>query len=324
MTALQGLVVRIDAKRCHVEVEGTLHLLTPRGKLFEDKGQGEEPDRGRRSCPRRPRRGGTAGRSRRSCPRSEQARARQCRRRHSRAGARRERGPGAHRLGDRGPTVPAAHRRSHPRGCRAGRHAGARSCINKLDLEGHPQAEEERSPRCGWSRARAERGSCGRRSTKSLGYAVHLCSVAETRSVSTSCARALRGPHHRVQRPFGRRQVLAPQRDRAGPRPARRFKISGRHREGRHTTTHSSLLRLAIGGHVVDTPGIRNFGLFDLAPRELPAPLPRNATPFSISCGFADCSHTHEPDCAVLAAKERGEIAAARYDAYRELLAELG
>ncbi|MCB9917427.1 MAG: ribosome small subunit-dependent GTPase A [Planctomycetes bacterium] len=90
-------------------------------------------------------------------------------------------------------------------------------------------------------------------------------------------------------------------------------------REGRHTTTHSSLIRLQNGAHVVDTPGIRNFGLFDIDPTEV-AELFREFQPFLGACNFDDCSHEHEPRCAILDAVREGAIPASRHASYLELL----
>jgi ribosome biogenesis GTPase len=94
--------------------------------------------------------------------------------------------------------------------------------------------------------------------------------------------------------------------------------------KGRHTTTAASLLPLAQGGFVVDTPGVREFGFFDVGAAEL-APLFRDFAPFLGRCRFPDCTHTVEPDCAVRAAAEAGEIAPGRYESYlriRESLPE--
>jgi len=91
--------------------------------------------------------------------------------------------------------------------------------------------------------------------------------------------------------------------------------VSERHHEGRHTTAQVSLLRLKVGGYVVDTPGIREFGLWDVSREKLAAYFPEIAA-HAPDCRFPGCSHLHEPDCAVRAAVRRGEIAARRYDSY--------
>ncbi len=91
--------------------------------------------------------------------------------------------------------------------------------------------------------------------------------------------------------------------------------ISARHREGRHTTVRVSLLPLIMGGYVVDTPGIREFGLWEVSQEEVAAYFPE-ISDRATGCRFPVCSHMHEPNCEVKAAVERGEIAASRYDSY--------
>lgn len=91
--------------------------------------------------------------------------------------------------------------------------------------------------------------------------------------------------------------------------------------KGRHTTTHAELHPLdePRGGYVADTPGIRELGLWAVPPTEL-AWCFREFRPHLGQCGFNDCTHLHEPRCAVRAAVARGDIAAARHDSYRRLL----
>jgi ribosome biogenesis GTPase len=85
--------------------------------------------------------------------------------------------------------------------------------------------------------------------------------------------------------------------------------------KGRHTTTEVTLLPLDGGGAVVDTPGIRSFGLWDVQPQELEACFIEFIDRVA-DCKFADCTHRHETGCAVRAAVEAGQIAAERYDSY--------
>ena len=99
-------------------------------------------------------------------------------------------------------------------------------------------------------------------------------------------------------------------------------KISRYWDTGKHTTTFSQLHRLDIGGWVVDTPGIRVFRLHGLTPRELRGLFPEFA-PFAARCRYPDCSHDHEPGCAVFEAVERGEIGATRFASYLEMHDEL-
>jgi ribosome biogenesis GTPase len=85
--------------------------------------------------------------------------------------------------------------------------------------------------------------------------------------------------------------------------------------KGRHTTVYSELLPLEGGGWVADTPGIRSLGLWDLEPEELDGYFVE-IKPFVDQCQYNDCTHTHEPGCAVRAAVEAGLIAPSRYESY--------
>jgi len=91
--------------------------------------------------------------------------------------------------------------------------------------------------------------------------------------------------------------------------------ISKLYQKGRHTTTSSTMYRLARGIRIIDTPGVREFGLWDCTAGEVE----RNFHDFDAyrsACQFQDCSHTHEPVCGVKDALRRGEIPEARYAAY--------
>ena len=93
--------------------------------------------------------------------------------------------------------------------------------------------------------------------------------------------------------------------------------------KGRHTTVAAELHRLDGGGYVADTPGIREMGLWQVPPEELDWGY-RELRPYRGQCYFQPCSHIHEPDCAVRAAVERGEISPIRYDSYARLYDEVG
>jgi ribosome biogenesis GTPase len=88
---------------------------------------------------------------------------------------------------------------------------------------------------------------------------------------------------------------------------------------GQHTTTSVSLLPLPWGGYLVDTPGIREFGLRDMEERDIGHWF-RDLEPFLHQCRFNDCVHEKEPDCAVKAAVEHGEILPWRYESYLRIL----
>ena len=95
--------------------------------------------------------------------------------------------------------------------------------------------------------------------------------------------------------------------------------ISDSHHKGRHTTTFSTMYPLAEGGAVIDTPGIKGFGLLDIDDAELWHYFPEmmRAAP---GCRFYNCTHTHEPGCAVVEAVGAGEIAWSRYESYLKIL----
>jgi ribosome biogenesis GTPase / thiamine phosphate phosphatase len=92
--------------------------------------------------------------------------------------------------------------------------------------------------------------------------------------------------------------------------------------EGRHTTTHRQLLVLPGGGLVIDTPGLRELQLWDAGAASLDATF-ADVEELAEECRFADCTHAHEPDCAVLAAVESGELPAERLRSWRKLQREL-
>jgi ribosome biogenesis GTPase len=96
--------------------------------------------------------------------------------------------------------------------------------------------------------------------------------------------------------------------------------VSSETQKGRHTTTTAELLPLAIGGFVVDTPGIRQFQLWDVIPEEV-AGFFRELRPYVSRCRFPDCTHTHEDACAVKDAVADGWIDVRRYESYVQIQA---
>ena len=92
--------------------------------------------------------------------------------------------------------------------------------------------------------------------------------------------------------------------------------------EGRHTTTQVTMLKLAMGGYVVDTPGIREFGLSGIQRDELVQFYPEIAAA-ARNCRFGECSHQHEPGCAVQTAMQEGRVSEARYHNYTKICADL-
>lgn len=95
--------------------------------------------------------------------------------------------------------------------------------------------------------------------------------------------------------------------------------ISDAHNTGQHTTTFSEMIPLEGRGWLIDTPGIKGFGTFDMEPEELTSYF-KEIFQFSKDCRFSNCTHTHEPGCAVLKALEEHYIAESRYQSYLSML----
>jgi ribosome biogenesis GTPase / thiamine phosphate phosphatase len=89
--------------------------------------------------------------------------------------------------------------------------------------------------------------------------------------------------------------------------------------KGAHTTTMAELLTLPGGGYCVDTPGVRSFGIWNLKKEDVI----HHFREFTGPCKFPDCSHTNEPDCAVMKKVEKGNISTLRYESYLTLLNEV-
>jgi ribosome biogenesis GTPase len=108
----------------------------------------------------------------------------------------------------------------------------------------------------------------------------------------------------------------------AGEDRAETGPIADATRKGTHTTTLARLHALGPSTRVIDTPGIREFGLWQIDADALHAHF-TDVTRFAESCRYRNCRHDREPDCAVRAAVERGELARTRYESYRRLWDEL-
>ena len=96
--------------------------------------------------------------------------------------------------------------------------------------------------------------------------------------------------------------------------------ISDQHQQGQHTTTHAELHELDFGAKIIDTPGIRGFGMIAFSPQELGDYFIEFFERKS-QCKFNDCLHIDEPKCAVKLAVESGDIASSRYKSYTQILA---
>ena len=175
---------------------------------------------------------------------------------------------------------------------------GAIVCINKMDL-GDPQAAAEELA-----------------TYRELGYPVVLASARTGLGID-----ALRARLHAKTSVFAGKSGAGKSALLTALEPGlalRSAPISAATGKGRHTTTYSSLLRLTGGGYVIDTPGIRAYTLWEVEAEDLARHFPeiRAAEP---GCRFTDCSHLHEPDCAVQAAAAEGRIDPRRYASYRRI-----
>jgi ribosome biogenesis GTPase len=91
--------------------------------------------------------------------------------------------------------------------------------------------------------------------------------------------------------------------------------ISEYHQKGKHTTTFAEMFPLSFGGYIIDTPGIKGYGIVGLDKNELALYFPEMAEKLP-ECKFYNCTHINEPKCAVKDAVEAGEIPASRYKSY--------
>ena len=93
-------------------------------------------------------------------------------------------------------------------------------------------------------------------------------------------------------------------------------------KKGRHTTTHASLYHFEFGGHCIDSPGIREFGLWHLTAEEVLNGF-KELQSLAEHCKFRDCSHSHEPGCALLKALDEQVISEQRFKSYQQIIHSL-
>ena len=104
---------------------------------------------------------------------------------------------------------------------------------------------------------------------------------------------------------------------------ARTGKISDYHLKGTHTTTFARMYPLTGGGSIIDTPGIKGFGLIDIGDSEVFRYFP-DFMKYAPGCQYYNCTHTHEPGCAVVEALKAGDLSLSRYESYLKILDEDG
>ena len=97
--------------------------------------------------------------------------------------------------------------------------------------------------------------------------------------------------------------------------------VSDTHKQGQHTTTFSELYDLDFGGSIIDTPGIKGFGLVEMVPNEIGDYFPEFFA-MKQTCKYHNCIHKNEPDCAVKTALKNGKIAESRYKSYLNMFVE--
>ena len=95
--------------------------------------------------------------------------------------------------------------------------------------------------------------------------------------------------------------------------------ISGSHHKGKHTTTFAEMFRLPFGGFIIDTPGIKEFGMVDFTKEEVTYFFPEMKL-LANQCQFDNCTHEHEPKCAIKKAVEQGSISETRYQNYLNII----
>jgi ribosome biogenesis GTPase len=178
----------------------------------------------------------------------------------------------------------------------------ARVVVNKVELVGEAAARERFAD---YAR---------------VGYPLHFTSVKQAiglealRDVVVGRSSALSGPSGVGKSSL--MNALFPGLD------LRTQEISESVNKGRHTTVGAYLHAIPAGGYLVDTPGLREVGMWGLEPEELDACFPE-FRPLLDECRFADCTHDVEPECAVRGAVEQGRASRERYDSYRKLREEL-
>jgi len=95
--------------------------------------------------------------------------------------------------------------------------------------------------------------------------------------------------------------------------------VSKQHRQGMHTTTFAEMFHLSFGGFIIDTPGIKGFGVVDFEPHQITDYFPEFFK-LKSNCKFNNCLHINEPKCAIKEAVENGEIAYSRYNSYVQMV----
>ena len=179
-------------------------------------------------------------------------------------------------------------------------------CITKLDLvEGHPEGAEIEAVAAEY---------------RAIGYGVILTSTVSGRGMDEFKA-ALQGRLSVFvgKSGVGKTSLLNTIEPGLGLRVQETSQVTGK---GRHTTTHQEMFALESGGAIIDTPGVREFGLWDVDEDDLALFFPE-MRPLVGTCKFGrDCRHVHEPGCSIRQAVNAGQISPYRYESYLKLRAD--
>jgi ribosome biogenesis GTPase len=178
----------------------------------------------------------------------------------------------------------------------------ARICLNKCDLDPGGEAEAQMEPYL------------------DVGYRVHFLSALEEKGLA-ELKESMRDKVSLFLGPSGAGKSTLLTTIQPGLKLAR-LSVSRGSGMGRHTTTRTELHALDFGAYVADSPGVREFWLWDVNPRDLAACFPEFHN-YLGECRFPDCSHSHEPQCAVLEAVAEGKLDAERHRSYLRILEEL-
>lgn len=154
---------------------------------------------------------------------------------------------------------------------------------------------------------------------ESVGYPCIDCSVKENTNIE-SIVKLLKGKVNLIAGNSGVGKSTLINRIEPGLK-LKTDKISSYHKSGKHTTTFAEMFELSKGGYIIDTPGIRGFGITDMEDEPLFHYFPE-IFKASAHCKYNNCNHVNEPDCAVIQSIENGQISASRYNSYLNLLKE--
>ena len=155
---------------------------------------------------------------------------------------------------------------------------------------------------------------------ETIGYPVHYISAKQMQGIDTLRQALLTKTSVLVgQSGAGKSSIIRALLPTARPKVA---EVSDKTNKGRHTTTNSELYTLDKHSYVIDSPGIREFGLGTIEPGQLAAGF-REFQPHLGECRFRNCTHLNEPGCAILKAIEKNEISILRVESYKNIMASL-